>query len=290
MSKLLIGLICLLSSSAFAQGVCAMGAGTNFSNGMVGCPGVVTWDQRQNLCAPGARVATAREWDLYKGATVPAHNYWTDDNLKYDGQGPNSCFVDTERGQACPANQPMRVCVPGGSDALGNKCNWTGCNLTGSMSTPFYFGGCAGNATAGTLCISPCADGSVEQSFTNGLVGCSGRVTWDQAPNLCGPGYRLATAAEWDVWHGPTAPTFHYWTSDALKWGGAGSGSCWVSTTNGNPCPANEPMRVCTAASNDPLNNSCNWRGCNLEGSMSTPFFFGGCAGNSTAGALCVKI
>ena len=49
----------------------------------------------------------------------------------------------------------MRVCVSYGStDLLGNVCNWYDCGLNGNTpgAADEYFGGCAGNTTAGTVC------------------------------------------------------------------------------------------------------------------------------------------
>jgi len=43
------------------------------------------------------------------------------------------------------------VCPSSGKDAEGNHCNWTNCGLNANSPNE-YFGGCVGNATAGTLC------------------------------------------------------------------------------------------------------------------------------------------
>jgi hypothetical protein len=47
----------------------------------------------------------------------------------------------------------MRVCA-NHVDPEGNLCNWIGCGLD-ATSPNQYFGGCDGNATAGTLCMCP---------------------------------------------------------------------------------------------------------------------------------------
>jgi hypothetical protein len=130
-----------------------------------------------------------------------------------------------------------------------------------------------------------CADGTVEQTFPNGAVGCSGAVSWPARNSLCANGGRVCTAAEWAALGGSVAPTHNYWTDDNLLWSGGGSGSCTASDTTGNACTTNEPMRVCTSSGSDPEGNACNWTGCGLD--STTNEFFGGCDGNATAGALC---
>lgn len=121
----------------------------SFGNNAVGCPGAVTWDAR--ACGSGSRPCTASEWIAARGTAVPTHDYWTNDNLRYNGSGTNACFVSTTVGNLCPTNQPMRVCKSGGADPEGNVCNWTDCGY-GANTPDRYFGGCSGNATAGLLC------------------------------------------------------------------------------------------------------------------------------------------
>lgn len=134
-----------------------------------------------------------------------------------------------------------------------------------------------------------CADGSVEQTFSGGIVGCAGSVTYPNRATLCGAGYHPMNAITWKNAHAFTTPTHHYWTNDALSYGGTGSGNCSARFSEGTACPANEPMRVCASANTDPEGNRCNWFDCALDTASSTPNdFMGGCAGNSTAGTLCV--
>jgi len=256
-----------------------------FTGGLVGCAGRVAWADRRILCGWSYRPATAAEW-VANGGVAPQHDYWTNDDLHFDGVG-SSCTVSLTAPYAC-TGMPMRVCTAAaspGTDPEGNRCNWTNCGL--NDYNPRFFGGCSGNSTAGTLCIrSACADGSIEQTFSNGMVGCAGKVTWANRRNLCGAGYRPATAIEW-VANGGVAPQHDYWTDDDLRFGG-GPSSCTVSATTGAVCTAT-PMRVCTATAapgSDPEGNQCNWTNCGLND--TTPRFFGGCAGNTTAGTLCV--
>jgi hypothetical protein len=124
-----------------------------FADGrVVGCAGSVTWANRGSLCAAGSSPCSASTWHNVQQnwGGVPTHNYWTSDNLKYSGSGTNACFASTTVGTLCPTGQPMRVCK-GGTDPEGNVCNWFNCGY-GSNSPNEFFGGCAGNNTAGTLC------------------------------------------------------------------------------------------------------------------------------------------
>jgi hypothetical protein len=52
----------------------------------------------------------------------------------------------------------MRVCTATGSDDYNgdgfndNSCNWSQCGWEAGPPPNYYFGGCNGNNTAGTLC------------------------------------------------------------------------------------------------------------------------------------------
>ena len=124
-----------------------------FGNHVAGCAGSVTWDARGTLCGSGSRPCRASEWTAARGSAVPGHDYWTDDNLLYNGSGTGSCFVSTTVGNACTQGEPMRVCTPTGADPgyPDNICNWAQCGY-GSNAPNQYFGGCNGNQYAGTLC------------------------------------------------------------------------------------------------------------------------------------------
>jgi hypothetical protein len=124
-----------------------------FGNHAAGCAGTSTWTASTGLCGSGSRPCTAAEWVAARGSAIPAHNYWTSDNLRYTGS-PISCSVSTTSGSLCTSGQPMRICVASGADPEGNLCNWHGCGLN-TVSPNQYFGGCegsGGNLTAGTLC------------------------------------------------------------------------------------------------------------------------------------------
>lgn len=274
-----------IATQAIVAGKCADGTQEQtFTGGMVGCAGAVTFADRNALCAPGFRTVTAAEWVALRGSAAPTHDYWTNNDLKYSGSGTSACAVSAETGTSC-GTTPMRVCTAGGSDAEGNHCNWQHCGL-GSNAPDQFFGGCVGNTTSGAVCIvGGCADGTIEQTFAGGMVGCAASGTYANRASLCGPGYRVATAAEWVALRNGLAPTHDYWTDDALKWNGTGPSACFVSTSVGSTTCGTSPMRVCTAAGTDAEGNTCNWTHCGLN--ANTPDqFFGGCVSN--AGALCV--
>ena len=257
-----------------------------FGGGMVGCAASETYPNRANLCGPGYRLATAAEWVALRSGITPTHDYWTNDNLLWNGSGPSACFVSTTVGNTSCGTSPMRVCTPGGTDAEGNTCNWTHCGLDANAPDQF-FGGCVSNA--GALCVpnTGCADGTVEQVFSNGMVGCGGSVAFMSRDALCAPGYAPATAAQWVANRGTTVPTHDYWTNDNLLWNGSGPSACFVSTTVGNTTCGASPMRVCTASGTDADGNTCNWTHCGLDANAPDQFF-GGCATN--AGTLCMPV
>jgi hypothetical protein len=272
------------NASETLGGRCADGSQEQiFSGGMVGCAGAVPFANRNALCAPGFRTVSAAEWTTLRNGAAPTHNYWTSDDLKFAGTGTSACFASAATGTSC-GTTPMRVCTAAGTDAEGNQCNWQHCGLDANAPDQF-FGGCSGNTNAGALCIvGGCADGTIEQTFAGGMVGCAATETYANRASLCGPGYRVATAAEWVALRNGIAPTHNYWTNDPLKFNGTGSSSCFVSTSTGNDC-GTTPMRVCSGT--DPEGNVCNWTHCGIN--ATTPDqFFGGCSGNTSAGGLCV--
>jgi hypothetical protein len=136
-----------------AQPVCAGNVAPTdvFTPGVIGCGGTKTWDQRATLCAAGYSACSAAQWNAYRGTHVPTKDYWTNDNLQYSGTA-SACQAVTSGGTSCGTNRPMRVCTPGGTDSFGNTCTWTGCGLGTTQNQ--YFGGCASNTTAGTLCCA----------------------------------------------------------------------------------------------------------------------------------------
>jgi alpha-tubulin suppressor-like RCC1 family protein len=154
------GLVCGLQPDGnvqcFPAGGCQDGTiEQTFTGGMVGCAGGTTYDNRAAYCAAGYQSATAADWIAKRGITVPSHDYWVNDQLKYNGN-LGACFVSTVGSDCGSVNTPMRVCTTNrdmnGQDADGNFCNWVNCGF-GTVTPNQYFGGCWGNTTAGTLCV-----------------------------------------------------------------------------------------------------------------------------------------
>jgi hypothetical protein len=307
---------------------CAVGKPTDyFYNGVRGCGGSVTWNQRQTLCGAGYTVCTAQQWATLAQnppfgqvglPPVPSADYWTDDQLSWGGSGPNSCeALPWNQGNSCgtvpttingtPANvpAPMRVCKPGGQDGFGNVCNWTGCGL-GSTSPDLNFGGCSGDATAGALCCpvtAECANGAPDDVFPTfptidqsgnsrvgdvRMVGCGGSVTWDQRATLCGPGYSPCKASQW----ANNAQTWEAFSTlpqpSANYWTDDNLG--WSGSGPGN-CEATTSSN-CNAPMRvcTPTGTDNYGNVCNWTGcglNTTTNEFFGGCSNDMTAGTLC---
>lgn len=358
----------------------------SFGSNVFGCSGAVTYPNRANLCASGFIACSAVQWNSV--AASPTYNYWTNNVLNYNGS-ISSCYVSLTGGNACGANEPMRVCKSSGSDGVSSNCTWRDCGFDATTPNKYY-GGCTGNTTAGTLCCpapsvptaptgltattgtmagtislswtdasnnedefiiqkssngtsgwtelgrpasnatsytaqtsanttvyyriaasnqggtssytaavsgtssseSPCADGSMENSFTTTMYGCSGTVSFANRNTLCGTGYQACEPAYWVANRGSVAPTYNYWTNDLLRYSGSGPNSCsahTVASGGGSDCGATTPMRVCNASGVDGVASNCNWYNCGYNGS-TTNNFFGGCSGASTAGTLCCKI
>src|SRR5262249_31651342 len=113
--------------------------------------GIQTFANRASLCGSGSRVATAYEWTTLRRGIAPTHNYWTNDPLKWGGDGSLDCRVSTNTGSDC-GSTPMRICTDSGSDAEGNVCNWQHCGLH-TRAPDNFFGGCVGNTSAGAVCV-----------------------------------------------------------------------------------------------------------------------------------------
>jgi cysteine-rich repeat protein len=154
----------------------------------------------------------------------------------------------------------------------GNMQPCDGCNAT-----------CTGQGDP-TTC--GCASGPADDVFDSGMVGCKGKVTWSNRENLCGSGLKACTAQQWVNLHAGKAPSYEYWTDDALQYKGP-SATCYVVFSGGSLCsPTSSPMRVCTGAS-DSLGNTCTWWDCGFQ-AASPNEYFGGCSGGTTtAGTLC---
>lgn len=181
--------------------------------------------------------------------------------------GNGVCDAETENCATCPSD--CATCC--GDGVCGDNDSCSNC--------PADCGACANPA-------SPCADNSVEDTFTGNMAGCAGQVNWTFADALCGPSYTACTAQQWMDNFGSTAPTHNYWTKDYLNYSGGGSDNCFVSTDVGNSCGDLTPMRVCVDGGTDPEGNHCNWFNCGY-GVNEPQLYFGGCSGNMTAGTLC---
>jgi hypothetical protein len=280
---------------------CANGAPMDvFSPGVVGCGGAVAVTSAATLCGTGSHVCSSAEWvntgaHHLGSASPPAPNedYWTADNpaLADFSGSTGDCEALTSGGTPCGTNVPMRVCTefgPGsdlGADHFGNDCTIVACGL--GIASDQFFGGCSIDTTAGALCCNECANGPPTDVFPSGMVGCGGSVSQSAAPNLCAQGYHLCSAAEFAANNSTfVAPTADYWTSTpTIGWSGA-EHSCGAITNGGNTC-GTTPMRVCKPGDyqRDAFGNECNWTGCKLDSTSDT--FFGGCGGDTTAGAVC---
>lgn len=125
---------------------------------LAGCAGKVPWTARNTLCnvVGGWTACKASKWvdRPRKPSTgeqaAPAASYWTDDLLRFSGVS-GSCSVSPSAGLECTdPKTPMRVCA-GELDTFGNSCGWTKCGWQ-SVTPPEWFGGCAGDGTAGAVC------------------------------------------------------------------------------------------------------------------------------------------
>src|SRR5439155_13747313 len=118
------GSLCCCSASGVDCGGSGVMADA-FSNGMFGCAGHVSWQDRASLCGAGCTVCMAQQWMDHRQGEAPTHNYWTDDNLKVSGWGDGICNVSKLYGTD-GAPYPMHVCASH-RDAEQNECVWIDC-------------------------------------------------------------------------------------------------------------------------------------------------------------------
>jgi hypothetical protein len=140
---------------------CAPGAtGTQqYDSTMVGCGGRLLKANSATLCSASCHACTSQEYMAHKGAVAPTRHYWTADALYYYGTGPGSC-------SASPVNTgsgggPCMLVATGSVglsrvDPDGNTVNWNHCAYgTSGQGADAFFGGCAVQNTAGSLCCCP---------------------------------------------------------------------------------------------------------------------------------------
>lgn len=203
-----------------------------------------------------------------------------------DGANCGFCRRVCDLGEECAGGRCAEPC-PSGVARCGGACvdtnedarNCGGCGVACAPGS-----GCTQGICVDESCSSEAQDREV---FSDDMVGCAGSVGFGQRSGLCGAGWYPCSALEWRDRRAGAAPTYDYWTDDPLRYGGS-SGSCWVSTSTGTDCGATTPMRVCAASGADPLGNACTWADCGYGAELPNEYF-GGCAGNLTAGTLCCR-
>lgn len=215
----------------------------------------------------------------------PERSGVTDDGAVGDSTAADTS-VATETGTDAKVDTPDSTAPDakdsGGADSTVDSTPDTTPTDTGTVDT-----GPADTGIVKFVCI-----GASTESFSAKMIGCAAANVFSDRAKVCPFGSHVCSAKEWMDNRGGLAPKNHYWTNDLLKYTGPGSGNCSVSLTTGSDCGAETPMRVCngtgTAAVTDSVGNVCNWVGCGYE--AATPvLYFGGCAGNTTAGTLCCK-
>ena len=240
-------------------------------------------------CSPGQTCNAGTCDVLCVGSTLRCHGACIDPS-----SDPANCGTCDH---ACPNDRNLCVasaCSKNCDLAMGQKeCDPDGgVAYCATVATDSKNCGACGNVcttnqscVAGTckdLCVSPARVGDV---FSATMVGCVDRRTWADRGKTCPAGSKVCTAAQWNARPAAKKPAFNYWTDDYLQWLGNGPGKC-VAVTNGSGGACNGyPMHVC-AASTDPVGNTCNWTDCGYV-SLAPDQYYGGCAGDFYAGALC---
>ena len=206
-------------------------------------------------------------------------------DLKWD---PNHCGICNNK---CKPNHGCSgsLCCPAGETNCNGTCyntsanvkNCGGCGKACSATEACVNGVCGGSGTT-----TGCATGPDDQTFSGGMRGCKGAVSFAKRADLCSAKFRVCAAKEWVSLRGSTAPTYNYWTDDKLSYYGSdGNCAALIYQSGYHNCSSSSPMRVCSSTK-DGLGNVCNWTGCGYYKRKPNDYF-GGCNGNLTAGTLC---
>jgi hypothetical protein len=246
-----------------------------------------------NACAAGQTCDQGKCDVLCVGGTVRCHGACIDPTSDPSNCGACDLVCPADK-KLCAASTCSKTCEKGqtrcdadagaGGDAGAAYCATTetdrsNCGTCGHVCTTNQ--SCVAGACK-DLCVGPARVGDV---FSPSMVGCVDHRQWTDRAKTCPPGSTVCTAAQWNGRPGAKKPTFNYWTDDYLQWLGDGPGAC-VAVTNGSGYACNGfPMHVC-GATTDPVGNTCTWTHCGYV-APSPDQFYGGCAGNYYAGALC---
>jgi len=165
------------------------------------------------------------------------------------------------------------------ADEKNDRNNCGACGLVCKQNEVCSAGTCT------PVCVTSSRIGDV---FDPTMVGCVATVAFAQRANVCPAGSKVCSGQEWVDRRGAGVPTFNYWTNDDLRYAGS-DGNCTASNSFGTLCGrfTATPMRVCGKRT-DQVGNSCRWVGCGF-GNSAQNRYFGGCEGNTSAGALCCK-
>lgn len=202
-------------------------------------------------------------------------------SCRSDGLGFTEKTCDPQRGLYCDAQsaQCASGCVAGSA-----KCQGTQSLVCKSDATGFQLDQqCAGATPACSRvtgrCSIACTEGTVAQTFNNGMVGCTQQVAHDaMLAQHCSYGFHVCTAAEWVADFGGTAPTSDYWFSESIRLYDGSNGGCNIDTGNQNVGGA---FKICTKDI-----GSCNVRsGCGYRTANNQ--FIGYSSMDAQAGALC---
>ena len=158
---------------------------------MLGCPGAVSFADKASLCGPGFSPCSVDQWMSRRAGQVPHHHYWTIDDFKIvftsrDGL-TNSCYYSKSYGRLC--YPPAHICADVSTDPEGNSCDNRNCGRFDPVPPPNDFFGGARDFTAGSLCCCAasgvsCATGAPVDTFSDGMFGCAGIVSWMQRASL----------------------------------------------------------------------------------------------------------
>jgi hypothetical protein len=205
-----------------------------------------------------------------------------------DGQTFMSTTCNTQSGLYCDAQGATCAtgCVPGSAKCDGAQSLVCKSDATGFAPQPACMDPTPACSRMTGRCSIPCAEGTVAQTFQNGMVGCTRQVAHDaMLAQRCSLGFHVCTAAEWAANFGGAAPTSDYWVADfifdyEISNSGSGSGNCRIGSGTGGQTAA-QIFRICT---ND-VGSCTALSGCGYQSAHDE--FFGYSTSDQQAGALC---
>jgi hypothetical protein len=198
-----------------------------------------------------------------------------------DGLGFTEKTCDTASGFYCDMAQASCAlgCVPGSAQCNGPASMLCKSDATGYDAPQRCMGATPGCSPATGRCGLACATGTIEETFSKGMVGCAQQVAHDSMlTQRCSYGFHVCSATEWVDGSGGKKPTSDYWFAESIHMYEGSDGHCSIASGSQSLGGA---FKVCTKD----VGECTTLSGCGYQ--TTNDQSFGYSARDDQAGALC---